>query len=176
MESPQHFMTSAHSSTFEKIFRENYSRLYAYAFSILQSEEDSRDAVDEAFIDAWRHRGNISEGKTESYIFMCLRNTCLTQVRRRVSSRLLTEDVLLRLAAETDEQWREREERISRIEQTIGTLPERTRYVLEQCYYERRTYRDVAQQLGITTDGVKKHITTALKALRATFNIDKHKT
>ena len=71
-------MTSDHSNTFEKVFRENYSRLYAYAFSILQSEEDSRDAVDEAFIDAWHHRGTIGEGKTESYIFMCLRNSCLT--------------------------------------------------------------------------------------------------
>ena len=36
---------SDHTRAFEQLFRENYSRLYAYAFSILQSEEDSRDAT-----------------------------------------------------------------------------------------------------------------------------------
>ncbi len=167
---------SDHSSAFEKLFRENYSRLYAYAYSILQSEEDSRDAVDEAFIDAWHHRDNISEGKTESYIFMCLRNKCLTLVRRQPLSYPLTDAVLHRLEAETDDEWHDREERIIRIEQAISQLSERTRYVLHQCYFEHHTYREVAQQLGITTDGVKKHITTALRALRTTFNIDKHKT
>lgn len=169
-------MSDHHSSAFERLFRENYSRLYAYAFSILQSEEDSRDAVDEAFVDAWHHREAISEGKTESYIFISLRNKCLTQLRRQTSTHPLSDALLHRLEAETDEEWREREERISRIEQAIGQLSERTRYVLHQCYYERRTYRDVAQQLGITTDGVKKHITTALRSLRSIFNIDKHKT
>jgi RNA polymerase sigma-70 factor (ECF subfamily) len=47
--------------------------------------------------------------------------------------------------------------------------------VLEQCYYHRHTYREVAAELGITIDGVKKHITTAMKHLRQHFNIDKQK-
>ena len=79
------------------------------------------------------------------------------------------------LAAETEEEWHVREERISQIEQQIKTLNSRTRYVLEQCYYQHHSYVVVAKQLGITTDGVKKHITTALKHLRTNFNIDKHK-
>ena len=163
------------TSVFERLFREHYSRFYSYAFSVLQSEEDSRDAVLEAFVDAWHHRDAIGKGKTEAYIFISLRNKCLTRVNRRRPAFPLTSSTLERLAAETDEAWREREERIDRIEQAIGRLPERTQYVLRQCYYERRTYREVALQLGITTDGVKKHITTALRALRTVFNIDKQK-
>lgn len=60
-----------------------------------------------------------------------------------------------------------RESRIEAVERELDTLPERTRYVLEQCYYRRRSYRDVADELGISTNGVKKHIVKAMAHLRS---------
>ena len=76
---------------------------------------------------------------------------------------------------ETDDEWLEREERIRQIEQEVERLPARTRLVLEQCYYHHRTYREVAAELGITPDGIKKHITNAMKHLRQHFHQEKQK-
>ena len=61
------------------------------------------------------------------------------------------------------------------MEKAVSTLPPRSRHVLEKCYYQHQTYKQVADELGITTDGVKKHITKSMAVLRAYFNIIKDK-
>ena len=48
-------------------------------------------------------------------------------------------------------------------------MPPQRRFVLEQCFFHKKSYREVAAILGITTDGVKRHITTALRNLRDEF-------
>jgi RNA polymerase sigma-70 factor (ECF subfamily) len=160
---------------FERLFRENYSRYYYYAFDILGNEEECKDVLSEAFLAVWKNRENVDSDKLKGYLFTSVRNKCLTHINKNKEQRRISDAQIATLAAETEEDWREREERILLIEQEIERLSERTRYVLEQCYYHRHTYREVATELGITIDGVKKHITTAMKHLRQHFNIDKQK-
>ena len=163
------------ATQFEELFRKNYTRFYYYAYDILNQEEESRDVVAEAFMSVWKNLENIDHEKLQSYLFTTVRNKCLTLLSRQRTTCRLSDDMLHVIAAETESEWLEREERIRRIEQELDSLSPRTRYVLEQCYYHRHTYREVADELGITTDGIKKHITTALKHLRARFNTDKQK-
>jgi len=160
---------------FEELFRQNYKRYYFYAFDLLAQEEESRDVVAEAFVSVWKNHTNVDPEKLQSYLFTSIRNKCLTQLGKQKRVCRLSDDMIHMLASETETEWLEREERICQIELEIEKLSSRTRYVLEQCYFYRRSYRDVATELGITTDGVKKHITTALKHLRAHFNIEKRK-
>ena len=42
---------------------------------------------------------------------------------------------------------------------------------LRLCYYEHKTYREVAEQLGISPDTVKKHISKALRTLREAMTL-----
>ena len=160
---------------FEELFRENYLRYYYYAYDILEQAEESRDVVGEAFLAVWKNREHVNREKLRAYLFTSVRNKCLTVVSKHRGHYRVGDEAVQVLAAETEEEWLEREERIGRIEQEIQHLSERTRYVLHQCYYERRTYREVADELGITPDGIKKHITNALKHLRQCFNTEKQK-
>lgn len=52
------------------------------------------------------------------------------------------------------------------VEQVMETLSPRTRFVLQKCYIEHFTYKEVAQMLGISTNGVKKHIVKGMSILR----------
>jgi RNA polymerase sigma factor (sigma-70 family) len=45
-------------------------------------------------------------------------------------------------------------------------LPEPTCTILRLCYWEKKTYQQVAGELGISPDTVKKHISKALRTLR----------
>ena len=55
---------------------------------------------------------------------------------------------------------------LNRMKHLQVELPEPTCTILQLCYYEHLTYREVAQQLGISPDTVKKHISKALRTLR----------
>ncbi len=159
---------------FEKLFREHYSQCYHFAFQITHDEETSRDIVSESFMALWKNRQTVDSTKQVSYLMVSIRNRCITLLRQQKRTEAVEEAALTRIPAETEGQWQQREMKIRAIEKEISLLPERTRYVLEQCYYQHRTYADVAQELNISVNGVKKHIVKAMATLRRHFNTDKH--
>ena len=65
------------------------------------------------------------------------------------------------------------DDRLRAIKTVIDTMPQKTKYVLDQCYMEEKKYMEVADDLGITRDGVRKHIVKALKILRDALLKDK---
>ena len=52
------------------------------------------------------------------------------------------------IADDDGEAWLQRERRIEAIEIEIRKMPERTRLILEECYNNHHTYKEVAEQLG----------------------------
>ena len=68
--------------------------------------------------------------------------------------------------ADVKSNYREHEALLQKAETIARSLPEPTCTILRLCYYEHLTYREVAQQLGISPDTVKKHISKALRTLR----------
>ena len=57
-------------------------------------------------------------------------------------------------------------ERVRRMERCLERMTDPTRSIVKQCYYDGKKYREVAEERGITPDGVKKHIVKALRMLR----------
>lgn len=160
---------------FESIFRENYTRLYYFALQFVGEDEAARDIVSEAFWAAWKNRKGIDGTRISSYLYVCVKNKSLTHLKRSQNSLPIETPAAILATEENEEKWKEREERYSEMEQEISKMSSRTRFVLQQCYLEGHTYKEVAAMLNITTDGVKKHITKALAQLRGHFNIEKHK-
>jgi len=162
-------------SRFESIFREYYPRLYYLALQFVGDEEAARDIVADSFWAAWKNRKNIDSEKTANYLYTCVKNKSIKQIantKRTVAIGLCENSIPY---DENEEKWKERERRYNEIEMEMEKMSPRTRFVLRQCYLEHHTYKEVAEMLGITTDGVKKHLMKAMAQLRAHFNIDKHK-
>jgi RNA polymerase sigma-70 factor (ECF subfamily) len=160
---------------FEAFFRESYSRGYYFALQFVDDEEVCRDILSECFMQMWANRGNIDEAKLSAYFFTSVRNKCLTHIRKNAPLSKTDSSKELALVADTEEAWKVKETRIVAIEAEIEKLPERSRFVLEQCYYNHKSYKEVADMMGISTSGVKKHIVTSMAHLRAHFNKDKLK-
>jgi RNA polymerase sigma factor (sigma-70 family) len=55
---------------------------------------------------------------------------------------------------------------LQQAENIARSLPEPTCTILRSCYWEKKTYQQVADELGISPDTVKKHISKALRTLR----------
>jgi RNA polymerase sigma-70 factor (ECF subfamily) len=65
----------------------------------------------------------------------------------------------------------EHEEHLKEVLTYIDTeLTPQTRTVLRMCYDEKRKYKEVASELGISVQAVNKHISQALRKLREHFN------
>lgn len=162
-------------SEFESVFRQRYTQLYHQALHYLHDGEKAKDVVSEAFMAAWNRRYTVDLSKIDSYLCICVRNKCLTSLSNSRSTTQIEDMHIGRIADEGQSDWQLREQRMAEIEDVIKALPPKSRHVMEQCYYHRLSYKQVAEEMGITTDGVKKHIVKSMSLLRAHFNIIKDK-
>ncbi len=156
---------------FEKLFTDNYSRLYFYALTYINDSETCKDIVSDVFESVWDNYDRLGvRGDLTAYLYSCISNKCIDYIRRQeIEEKYI--DFHLK-AAELHAYYpnnNEVDERMVKVAKVIERMPSRTRYVLEECYFNKKKYREVAEVLEITTDGVKKHIMKALKMLRDEF-------
>lgn len=153
---------------FEYLFKSNYTRLYYYALTFVDDAEVCKDIVSDVFETLWHDYDSVRPDGRMAYLYACVKNRCVDHLRRRS----VKQRYVLFYAADVREGLlgtdRELEERLQRVDRVISGMPPQRRFVLEQCF-STRSYREVAAILGITTDGVKRHITTALRNLRDEF-------
>lgn len=123
---------------FERLFAEMYPRLVRFATTLMSNTEEAKDIVSETMEQAWKEFDQLKENTRSAWLYATVRNGCLNRLKH--------------LNVE--------QQHIAR------SLPEPTCTILRSCYWEKKTYQQVADELGISPDTVKKHISKALRTLR----------
>lgn len=154
---------------FERIFKENYTRLYMYALHLIGDAEVSRDLVSEIFANIWENIDLLNRDTINSYLMKSIRYRSIDYLRHQIIQRQYTEDYITNVT-EFYSDYSEKKEEDQLVEQMLQQLPPMTRLILEECYLHQKKYAEVAEELGISPNTVKKHITKALKLLRMNFN------
>ena len=70
------------------------------------------------------------------------------------------------LLESASEELAEYDERFARVEEKLALLPEKQREVFLKCVVEEKKYQEVADELDVSINTIKKHMTRALKFLR----------
>ena len=156
---------------FEKLFKENYSQLYYNALYIVHDSEVARDVVNDVFTCAWEdfsypHRYGVS------YLRQCVYNRCLDYLKHSKVESAYAKFFLEMSRRSMEWSVDEQEEYLELIDRVMERLPVRTRFVMDQCFYEGHTYKEVASLLDISISGVKQHVMKALRLLRESFSIE----
>ena len=155
----------ADTSFFEQFFKENYSLFYFTAYHLLEDDELSRDIVGECVELLWRNRRSEDASEWRSFMYRSIRNKCIDHLRHEAVKKKYIA-FYLAMTPEEEEDADEEEERIEMVMRRIDELPPLPRRVLEMCYFERKRYQEVADELQISTSYVKKLIMKALSLLR----------
>ena len=167
------FSKSTQTYSFEQLYKEHYARLYYYAFRFITDEEMCKDIVNDVFEKAWQNFGKLKPETASAYLYAQVRNLCIDHLRHQQVEEQYAEFYRTVSEEDLDTSPDEREERIRRIEAFIEQLKDPTKTILKECYYEKKKYQQVAEDFGMSTSGVKKHIMKALKMLREEFGIRK---
>lgn len=149
---------------FEHFFKENYSKFYYFALRYIDDREVCRDIVSDAFEYAWKSYKNDEIENWRNYIYSFIRNECIDYVRHLTVHQKYTEFYVNMMNEE--EQPEEVDERVALIRKLMDQLTPKTRLILEECYINKKKYKEVAADLEISESAVKKHIVQALKNIR----------
>jgi RNA polymerase sigma-70 factor (ECF subfamily) len=162
------------------LVRKYGGRMLAVARRFLRREADSADAVQDAFLAAFRSldrfKGNSSLG---TWLHRIVVNACLTKLRAQSRSRAVPIDDLLPTFDETGHHsqpvrwWGDepllqltREETRIQVRACIDQMPECYRTVLLLRDIEELDAEQTAEHLGITAGAVKTRLHRARQALR----------
>lgn len=156
---------------FEAIYKGNYRQMYRLAYSMLEDEEEARDAVSQVFASMWQSQPAVGEGAVVGYLLTATRNQCLHALDRRRRQEELCEELRRQQRQPQEAGHRELMVELRRI--IREHLTEQDRRVLSLHFDEEKTYSETARQLGISPSAVNKHITQSLSKIRTLLKIRK---
>ena len=153
----------------EQLFRQQAEKTHRLATTMLHNEEEARDAVSDIFERLSSGTIRLPQEKPESYLYVCLRNLCLDQIRRlslreRMGRHLTMEGPSL-IPIETEQDLL-----IEMMEYAEEIMSPQTWRVFQMRFDEGLSYRHISEQLGISQVTVYKHLAQALQLLRQQFN------
>ena len=151
---------------YEQLFKQYFERLYYHSLDIVHDEDIARDVVSDVYVNVWKLRETISIDSALSYLYTSVRNRSLDQLRHRSRHVPLIDDVIHELEQYSDSDWEEYEARINAVKAELDRQSERVRRVLYLRFYEQKSNQEVADQLGITVDGVKKIVQRSFAQMR----------
>ena len=151
---------------FERLFAEMYPRLVRFATTLMSNTEEAKDIVSETMEQAWKEFDQLKENTRSAWLYATVRNGCLNRLKHLQVEQENVKALYEATLADVENNYREHEALLQKAEAIARSLPEPTCTVLRLCYYEHLTYLEVARQLGISPDTVKKHISKALRTLR----------
>lgn len=157
---------------FKALFEKYYTKLYYSSLAIVRDEDDARDIVNDVFAHIWEKHDSFEDTVNSMYLYTSIRHRSLDHLKKKK----VRDNYANNYMKNNDEGFLyddEEEERIRQIQKVIDRMPEKTKYVLDQCYMEGKKYVEVASDIGISRDGVRKHIVKALRLLREAFSKDK---
>ena len=156
---------------FGQMFTEPYPRLVRYATQLLGDGEEARDIVGSVMEQAWKQFEKLGPENRGAWLYTAARNACLNRLKHLQVEATNLEALREATRMDVATDYREHERLLQQAESIARNLPEPTCTVLRLCYYEHKTYREAAEQLGISPDTVKKHISKALRTLREAMTL-----
>ena len=153
-------MTENKEKQMERLFRTNYERMYRLAFALLHDNEEARDVVSDVFSKLWDN--DVKEATASAYLMQSVKNACLNLIARKKRDERLQR--LLPLEEENDALLEERWQ--ATVHCIDHDLTPQTASVIRLCFGERMSYKETADELGISISAVNKHIVKGLRTLR----------
>src|SRR5436190_11151821 len=171
-------------AAFEQLMRQYNQRLFRVARSILKNDADAEDALQDAYVQAYRHLNNFrGDAELSTWLTRIVINQALMRVRKRSRDRVIVpfadrrEGPMPDLdvadeSAESPSDAAVRSEVRKVLETRIDALPEAFRTVFVMREVEEMTARETADALGIPEATVRTRLFRARALLREALDRD----
>lgn len=148
-----------------------------FAIGFLKNKEISEEIVSDVYVKIWNNRSQLeSIINLKSYLFICVRNGCLSHLRKTKNEKIISIDSLNEfsfMSFERPEDALIEKEIIEQIYAAIETLPCKCKLAFTLAKINGLKYKEIAEVLGITEKTVNNHLVLAVKRITELLNVTK---
>ena len=161
-------------NAFNSFFESYAERLYLYAVGFVGNREEAEDIVQDTFIYLWVNRTKIDyTGSVYAYLSRAVKNSCIdyklhAEVERKYQREILASQ------NEFAEEEENLDELYGRLQMVMNSLPPKCKEIFILGCVEGLSYKEVAEQLGVSVNTVKTQVKVAYKKIKSEFG-DQHK-
>ncbi len=147
---------------------ERFSRqVFAVCFRILRDTEEAKDMVQEVFTRVYVKRKSFKgHSSVYTWIYRIAVNLCLSQIKRTRVQTVPLDDVAYRLASRTSLPDTKSQMLKDVIAKLIEALPPKQRAVFILRFYERLSFKEIAEVTGTSIGAAKANYHFAVEHLR----------
>ncbi len=163
-------MAADDREAFTMLYRRYWEDLFATAARVLRSKEEAADVVQDVFLSFWNRRHELDiNGPVAAYLRTSARYKAIHYIEKNITRRdylaMLTETEVSRLVGSPELQVQLKELQ-SAIHKAVVQMPPKMQEVYRLSREQHLPHKEIAEQLGISDETVKKHIQHALQAIR----------
>ncbi|MDZ4120867.1 MAG: sigma-70 family RNA polymerase sigma factor, partial [Candidatus Cloacimonadaceae bacterium] len=148
---------------FESFLEANEKRIYHYLYNILGVEADAQDVLQDSFIAFYEHLDSIEKSTAVSYIYRIAHNKAMNFIKLRKHYLFQPPENFHNLPDNTKQSI---EPDFNDLRLAIRELPVKLAAIIHLQYYEKLSYKAMAEQLGISVKAVESLAVRAKRILR----------
>lgn len=165
-----HLASQGDATAFKTLYEMHRDRVFYTALRMLQSRSQAQDALQEVFIKVWVNREKLMEIESfDAWILTIVRNLIYDKLREQ-SGRQLTLSPYLEevMEAYSEQAFSETEfrELVALVEKAKQRLSPQQQKVFELSRLQGLKHKEIAAEMGISVETVKKYIMDALKSVQ----------
>jgi RNA polymerase sigma-70 factor, ECF subfamily len=158
---------------YEEIYSEFFGVLYHLCLQYLHQEKVAEEIVQDTFLKLWEIRETLNEQiNIRSFLYTITKNNCLNHLRNQKIS-LKHQENMKYLEMQFNYEALEKlgnyiqfEELRNKIDEAISKLPSEIIETFKLSRFEEFSYKEIAEQQGISIKTVEARISKALRILR----------
>lgn len=150
-----------------QIYRDYYKAMYNTSLRILNNEFEAEDIMQEAFLTAFTKldtfKGEVAFG---AWLKRIVINKSLTQLKKNIRYKEVKMQVVKETSEETEDVMDYTSLEVSKVLESLNSLKENYRMVLNLHLIEGYDYEEISQILGYTNENVRTTISRAKRKLK----------
>ncbi len=158
------------SMAFTMLYRRYWEGLFVTAARVLREKTEAEDVVQDVFLSLWNRRHELKiEGSLAAYLHTSVRYKAIQYIEKNITRRdylALLVDVSVNSLSPNAEINLQVEELQKTISNAIAKMPPKMQQVYRLSRQEQLSHKEIAEQLSVSAETVKKHIQHALQLIK----------
>jgi RNA polymerase sigma-70 factor (family 1) len=158
---------SGNLNSLNRLHVKYFHQMCLYARKSTTDTQLVEELVSDCFIKIWENRNKIEiRISIKHYLFLMLRNAIIDHYRIKQLN-ITGVEVFPEIA---DESYFDEQKQYANLYKAMEKLPEQRRKILELAVFEKLTYNEIGEKLGISRNTVKTQIGRAYRFLKETLD------
>ena len=162
------------NTAYETLFRLYFDRLFYFAKSYLEDEDEAKEITQNVFFKFWKKRASLNiDSNLNAYLFRMTKNECLDYFKHQ-KVKANYHDVIQRERASLNQTSLQdhpdllliESELEEKVNQILNELPPRCKQIFIKSRFEGLKYKEIASEMNISIKTVEHQIAKALRLFR----------